>query len=462
MTASQTRTLLDGTRITDHRISVPLDWEAPSGETIGLFAREYLGAEAAKLGEDAVARMPWLLYLQGGPGGKGSRPARLSGWMEEAAKRFRVLMLDQRGTGLSTPLSRRSPLLAGKSPEHQAQVLRRFRADSIVCDAEAFRQALVRAGQDAQTWSVLGQSFGGFCTLTYLSLFPESLDRALITGGLAPMSGHADRVYRHTAVKMRARNVEHFSRFPEDRDRLDAVIAHLRSAEQSSEPVRLADGSPLTVARLQMLGMLLGGNTRVDTLHHLLEEAFVPQDTADGGRPELSDTFLEAVHGQISFAANPMYAVMHESIYGQPAAVAAAEAPATAGGATAWSAQRVLAEFPEFSAEAASPLLTGEMIFQEHLALDPALVPLAEAAEALAAVADWEPLYDVDQLGRNTVPAAAAVYTDDVYVARELSLETAEQVAGLSVWETDEFHHDGLNDDGARILRELLARTEAG
>ena len=460
MTTSPTRTLLDGTRITGHRITVPLDWAEPEGAQIELFAREYLGAEAAKAGHAAVAHMPWLLYLQGGPGGKGTRPARLSGWMEEAATRFRILMLDQRGTGLSTPLSRRSPLLAGASPEHQAQVMRRFRADSIIRDAEAFRQALQRAGHGTESWSVLGQSFGGFCTLTYLSLFPESLERALLTGGLPPLTGHAERVYRHTYPAMRIRNAEHFSRFPEDRERLDAVVAHVRAAAEADGPVQLPDGSPLTTARLQTLGMLLGGNTRADTLHHLLEEAFVPQSAA-AGSPQLSDTFLEAVHSQISFAGNPLYAVMHESIYGQPAAIAAGDAPESEGGATAWSAQRVLTEYPDFSPESASPLLTGEMILPEHVTLDPSIAPLAESAEILAGVEDWEPLYDLTRLAQNTVPAAAAVYSDDVYVARTLSLETAEQVAGLSVWETDEFHHDGLNDDGARILRELLARTEA-
>ncbi|GAB3188709.1 alpha/beta fold hydrolase [Nesterenkonia suensis] len=438
-TSSPARTLLDGTRLVEHRLQVPLDHALPDGEQIEVFAREFVSAEAAERGEERVASMPWLLYLQGGPGGKGVRPPRLPGWMQEAGRRFRILMLDQRGTGLSTPLTRRSLLRRGRGAE-QAAHLRHFRADSIVRDAEAFRRSL-----GLETWSVLGQSFGGFCTLTYLSFSPDSLDRALITGGLAPLTGHADRVYQATYARMAARNREHFSRFPEDRERLDAVIDHLRRADE-----RLPDGSPLTVPRLQMLGMLLGGNTRADSLHFLLEEAFVSPT-----RDELSDTFLHAVHQQISFASAPMYAVMHESIYGQPAELTAGR------GATDWAAARVLDEYPEFSPAAASPLLTGEMILRHHVALDPALAPLAEAADRLAAVDDWEPLYDVAQLGRNTVPAAAAVYTDDVYVARELSWETAAQVQGLRVWETDEFHHDGLHDDGARILRELLHLTDA-
>ncbi|WP_369699568.1 alpha/beta fold hydrolase [Nesterenkonia sp. Act20] len=430
-------TLLDGTRITDHRLSVPLDHRRPTGEQITLYAREFVAAENVKQGAERVDSLPWLLFLQGGPGGKGSRPAKLGGWMAEAGKAFRILMLDQRGTGLSAPLNRQSLRPRGDAAA-QAAHMRHFRADSIVRDAEAFRRSL-----GLSSWSVLGQSFGGFATLSYLSFAPESLDRALITGGLAPLSGHADRVYRATYVKMRSRNREHFARFPQDREILDAVFAHVRT-----HAVHLPDRSPLTPARLQMIGMLLGGNTRADALHYLLEEAFTSAD-----RTELSDTFLSAVGQQLSFAANPMYAVMHESIYGQPAELTEGRP------ATNWSAERVLVEFEDFDPASGSPLLLGEMILREHLQLDPSLQELAAAADELASVDDWEPLYDLAQLRRNRVPTAAALYTDDVYVARELSWETANEVAGITVWETDEFHHDGLSEEGGRVFSELLQRT---
>lgn len=438
------RHLTDGTRITDHRVEVPLDWADPDGEHLSVYAREFVSAETASRSSTYQSGVPYLLFLQGGPGGKGTRPARLSGWMAEAAKDFRIIMLDQRGTGLSAPLHRHS-LAARGDHSQRAAYLRHFRADSIVLDAEALREHL-----GIRSWSVLGQSYGGFCTLTYLSHAPEHLDRAMITGGLAPLTGPAERVYEHTYPLMAARNAEYFSRFPEDRVILDDVVDHLRN-----HPVSLPDGSALTVARLQLLGMLMGGNTRIDTLHYLLEEAF-----ADSAHTVLSDTFLHAVWQQISFAANPMYAVMHESIYGQPAELSGGR------GSTAWAAERVRKQFPAFHPESESPLLLGEMILREHVAMDPVLGAggdnsgLYDTAEALSAIDDWPALYDLDQLARNTVPAAAAVYTDDVYVSRTLSLETAEQVAGLSVYETSAYHHDGISDDGPSILRELLQRTE--
>lgn len=48
------------------------------------------------------------------------------------------------------------------------------RADSIVADAELVRECL-RVGTDPQSsrWSLLGQSFGGFCAVQYLSVAPQ-------------------------------------------------------------------------------------------------------------------------------------------------------------------------------------------------------------------------------------------------------------------------------------------------
>jgi hypothetical protein len=55
--------------ITDHVFTVPLDHSLPAGPTIQVFAREVV--DPARTGE----RLPWLLYLQGGPGGKAPRPS---------------------------------------------------------------------------------------------------------------------------------------------------------------------------------------------------------------------------------------------------------------------------------------------------------------------------------------------------------------------------------------------------
>ncbi|WP_022870840.1 alpha/beta fold hydrolase [Yaniella halotolerans] len=410
----------DGTGIRDHTFTVPLDHAQPDGESLSVFAREFRAAD----GE----HKPWLLYLQGGPGGKGSRPARVSGWLAEALKHYRVLMLDQRGTGLSTPITRQSLAQRG-APGAQAQYLRKFRAPDIVADAEAIRLSL---GSDP--WVTLGQSFGGFCTLTYLSFAPEGLAGSMITGGIPPLDGPADQVYHATYQRMRARNREYFRRFPKDQETLASIYRRVRRGD-----VYLLDGSPLTVGRVQALGMYLGGNTRIDALHYIFEEAFIP------GTSTLSDTFLEAVYQQVSRATNPLYLVMHESIYAQPGAQP-----------TNWAAQRVLADYPDFNPKKSdTPLLTGEMCFDWYTELDPVLQPIARVTEMLATYSNWGPLYDVDQLHKNTVPVAALVYTDDVFVERDLSVVSAEQVANLQVWESDQWHHDGIGEAGAEIFHRL-------
>lgn len=47
------------------------------------------------------------------------------------------------------------------------------RADSIVRDAEIVRAALVPKETLGGRWTILGQSFGGFCCVTYLSVAPQ-------------------------------------------------------------------------------------------------------------------------------------------------------------------------------------------------------------------------------------------------------------------------------------------------
>jgi proline iminopeptidase len=421
-------------RTAEHYFTVPLDHFASgtddATETITVFAREYVSAEHS---EAAAEQLPWLVYLQGGPGGRGNRFMSLGGWSKAAAKDFRILMLDQRGTGLSSPADRHT-LPARGDAAAQARYLELFRADSIVADAELIRRAL-----GSEPWSIYGQSYGGFIALSYLSFAPEGLREVLVTGGLAPLEGTADRVYRETFRRVAARNAEYFGWYPEDRETVDRIARHLRGTEEF-----LPGGERLTVERFQMVGSFLGGNTRVDGLHNLLEDAFV--DTSRGAR--LSDPFLEQLRSHVSRASNPLYALMHESIYAQ-------------GAATDWAAWRVLRDFPEFSPDAPHILLTGEMIYPWYFEQDTALAPLKDVAELLAAKRDWKPLYDPAQLAANTVPAAAAIYTDDIYVERGLSLETAAAVRGLQTWETADFHHDGIADDGEAIFGRLLGMVRS-
>ncbi|SES18620.1 alpha/beta fold hydrolase [Actinokineospora terrae] len=408
----------------DRTFTVPLDHANPSGPTIELYAREVTRGRTD---------LPYLLYLNGGPGFPSPRPLGGEGWITRALAEYRLLLLDQRGTGRSTPVTRHSLAWQG-TPRQQVDYLKHFRADSIVKDAETIRQALA-----VDQWSVLGQSFGGYCAVTYLSFAPEALAEVLITGGLPPLESTADEIY-HTLYKtVVGKNIAHYKRYPEDVERASTVARFLKD-----NTVLLPTGRTLTVEAFQGLGNLLGASTGSSRLHYLLEAPF------DGDH--LADAFLTDVERELSWASTaPLYFLLHEASY------------ARGHGATQWSAQRVRQEFPEFGND--DPLLfTGEMVYPALFDSDPALQPFRDTAHLIAAEDAWPQLYDIDRLKANTVPVAAAVYNDDMYVARELSLDTARTIAGTRSWLTAEYEHDGLRVSDGAVLDRLITmlRREEG
>jgi pimeloyl-ACP methyl ester carboxylesterase len=405
-----------GLVLTEHEIEVPLDQDAPGDEQITIFAREVADPD----GRDR----PYLVFLQGGPGFEAPRPSRhpsAPGWLDRALTEFRVLMLDQRGTGRSTPVG--PAVIAGRTPAEVAEYLTHFRADSIVRDAEHFRGALA-----VERWSILGQSFGGFCAMTYLSLAPEGLREALFTGGVPPVGPTVDDIYRATFARMLERNRRHYERYPGDRDIVRGLIERL-----GTDPVVLPSGDRLTARRLRQLGHMLGMSVGSEMLHYILE--------LDPDSP----AFAHDVEAALEFARNPLYAIVHEACYAD-------------GGATRWSADRVM---PDAFRDDPT-LLTGEHVFPWMFEDYGALAPLREAADILADH-DWPRLYDAERLAANEVPAAAAIYAEDPYVERAFSEETAELTRGLRPWVTNEYDHNGLRADGDRILSRLidLARGRA-
>lgn len=419
-----------GLVLTDRHFTVPLDHTEPAGEQLELYGREVVAA--GRCGAD----LPWLVYLEGGPGFGARRFAGKQAWLARAVQEYRVLLLDQRGTGRSTPQNRQNLPLRG-GPEEQAAHLARFRADSIVRDCEAVRRTLTGGAP----WTVLGQSFGGFCAMHYLSTAPEGLRTVIITGGLPALDAHADDVYRAAYPRIQRKVEAHYARYPQDVPRARRIVEHL-----TERKTVLPGGYTLTPEAFQSLGILLGGGDGSHQLHYLLEDAFV----RTGAGHELSDAFQEAVLGTLSFAGHPLYAALHEAIYAQ------------GGKPTDWAAERVRADFPQFDAAAPlngdGPLLfTGESIHPWHFDVDPALRPLRETAQLLAARTDWTPLYDPARLAANEVPVAAAVYHADMYVDAEHSLRTADTVRGLRTWVTDEYEHDGVRASGTRVLDRLLA-----
>lgn len=397
-----------GLVLVEHEFSVPLDHARPEVDHITVFGREIADP-------DGLDR-PFLVFLQGGPGHEAPRPTRLPTspvWLDRALLDYRVLMLDQRGTGRSSPVG----VLPGLSPQAQADHLVHFRADSIVADCE-----VVRVDLGVDRWSVLGQSFGGFCALAYLSRSTDSLREVFFTGGVPPVGRHIDEVYAATYATMRERNRRYYATYPGDRARVEGLLERCDAGE-----VVLPGGDAVSARRLRQIGNGLGMSDGAARLHYLVE--------LDPSSPAFGHDLAAAMPFQ---GRNPLYAVIHEACYAD-------------GHATRWSAQRTMPD--DFGED--RTLFTGEHVHPWTFEDDSELAPLAAAAEILAAH-EWPRLYDADVLGEVDVPCAAAVYAEDAYVDRVFSEETARLVPTMRTWVTNELEHNGLRVDGERVLDRLV------
>jgi len=394
-----------GAILIEREHTLPLDHAHPEGPQITVFTREV----GAPDGQDR----PYLVFLQGGPGFEAARPTiPPSGWMKRALEDYRVLLLDQRGTGRSTPVGAQIP---GPSAEAQASYLTLFRADSIVRDAEWIRESM-----GVERWSLLGQSFGGFTSMTYLSIAPGGLREAFLTGGLSPIGRPVDDIYGATYRRLIDKNRRYFDRYPGDRGRTRDILRRLEDEE-----MRLPAGDRLTARRFRQLGLWLGDSAGFELLHHVIELPFG------------SSAFLHDAEAGVRFSRNPIYATLHESSYAD-------------GVATHWSAQRLLPDEVEQES-----YFTAEHVFPWMWEDYAGLRPHRAAAEILADHA-WPALYDAEQLRHNDVPVAGTIYVNDLFVERDFAEETAAMIRGLKTWETDEYEHNGLRADGERVLGRLI------
>ncbi|KAG0224932.1 hypothetical protein BGW41_004868 [Actinomortierella wolfii] len=427
-----------GLKAMDYYFDVPLKHNDKScSKTITVFARRVVAVEK----QANAQQMPWLLFLQGGPGFQA--PAYNTGWVKSAAKSFNVLLLDQRGTGLSTPLTVQT-LSHCKTPQEQADHFMQFRADSIVRDCELIREALL-VNTPEKKWHLLGQSYGGFCITTYLSFFPDSIAAAYYTGGIPPIVDPLDKVYRATFKQAIMHTERYYQKFPADKKRIRDIMRHL-----ATNTVKLPNGGVLTPRKFQQMGMSFGLSGGMDRLHALCLKAFVTIN----GRQELSSSFLsEMMASQENIP--PIYAALHEAIY--------CDGP---GQVSNWTASRLLREELastfEYSVQAfdadedKAVYFTGEHMFDFMFDDYVTLEPLKECADILAKCDVWPKLYDLEQLRKNTVPVAACVYYDDMYVDRECSENTARNIKGMQLWITNEYMHSGIRDAGEAMLNKLI------
>ena len=159
-------------------LTVPLDH---AGRVPGTIAIKYA------VQRRVPATRPVLVALSGGPGQSSVSAAEsfaLS--LEPALKRYRLVVLDQRGTGasgaLSCPVIQREDGLAPVVPQELADCAaligaRRAFYSTVdsVGDLEALRQAL---GVDRI--ALMGVSYGTFVAQQYARLFPQHTDRLIL------------------------------------------------------------------------------------------------------------------------------------------------------------------------------------------------------------------------------------------------------------------------------------------
>jgi len=408
-----------------HTLQVPWDpFDAPDGETFELFAREIVAPDK----HDA----PAIVYLQGGPGSPAPRPVNATGVIGEMLKEFRVILLDQRGTGNSHRIDSANPA--------DSKRLTLLRQEYIVEDAEALRKHL-----NIDKWSLFGQSFGGFCITSYLSRYPESVAHAYLTGGLPTLDTTVDDLYRTTYAKLQVRHDRFYREYPWAEDKIREICAHLDESDET-----LPTGERLSSRRFRTIGINLGRGVGFHSLAYLLETPF----HTSGGEKRLRTDFLNNVGAQVSFVGNPLYAAIHESIYG---GVGGQEA-------TNWSAHRMREEITGFE-EGLDPrtaekfYLTGEHIYPWQFDEDPALFPAKDATESAAAHAWTSSPYDAAMLADAPI-SAAEVYLDDIFVPFEQSLKTAHAYGDLRFEVTNMFQHDGIGHDGAGIFARLRGLVE--
>jgi len=498
--------------VTEHMISVPLDREKPRSARIDLYftvvekvtndndvwlqelqsnnnltpsqrAKDYI----AKSGFTSADKM--ALYLQGGPGFGSPTPmvslgfSKGASWAASAmdAGYSHIVLMDQRGTGRSTPITKQT--LEEKFPDlflldrtnggdnndsdtkanvdravdETTEYMSQFRADNIVLDAEAIKEALMVPPEEPvvdddphNPWGLtVGQSFGGFCIMTYLSKIARPPKICILTGGIAPMLTPCFDAYTSLWRRCHERNLRYYEMYPGDIRRVKQIVQHLLNAP----PVPLPSGGTLTARRFLQLGIALGGSpSAFATFHAMLSTA----TTTGDGTIVFTRAFLKYMDSAQSFDDHPIYFWLHESIYG--------DGP-NMNSPTNWAAHRAYESLVEkdvgFDYRHTSALLEDDsqptLFFGEHVFpympedfAELSGVGLSAVAENLAAKTNWGHLYDADHmrqvLSNGTCKAAAAVYHDDMYVDFDACMKVTARGGPLEkckVWVTNDYQHSG-------------------
>ncbi|KAI5965263.1 uncharacterized protein KGF55_001483 [Candida pseudojiufengensis] len=382
-----------------------------------------------------------ILYLQGGPGFGCSIPTEYSGMTKILLDEgYQIVWMDQRGTGLSEAFEYSTfENYEISSIGEQFNHLLKYRADYIVQDAERIRQYLIGDNK----WTLLGQSFGGFCCFSYLSKFSNSIKQVLVTGGIPPIGFSVDEVYTQTYKRTKERNLHYYEKYPIDVKRVVEICSYLKENK-----VLTPNGGNLTVERFQQLGLNFGGFGGTDKIHSIVTKFYL--EVKQKAKPSYAT--LSLIQESLSFDTNVLYALLQEAIYCEN------------GMSSQWSADRLrYAKGNEkFIYNKEQIFFTGEMVYKSMFDDYSELRKFKELAYELHEYKNWTNLYDIKKLKSITfgeIPIVAATYYSDQYVDFSLTQQVKEKYiapGNLRQFITNELFHGGLRTDPDKVLGSLF------
>lgn len=155
-----------------------------------------------------------IVFLHGGPGGGLSPKYRQ--WFDP--KHYRVVLLDQRGAGLSTPYAD----------------LEENTTWDLVSDLEKLRQHL-----NIQQWIVFGGSWGSTLALAYAEKHPKSVKGLILRGIFLCRKKEIDWFYQDGASKIFPDFWDHYLEVIPNEERRDLVSAYHKRLTSSNQEVKM-------------------------------------------------------------------------------------------------------------------------------------------------------------------------------------------------------------------------------
>lgn len=252
-------------------MSVPENWANPEGKTIQLRVAKIAARKSSEAVQDPI------LFLAGGPGQAALEAYPLLAAAFESINETRdVVLIDQRGTGESTPLdceidSSWDLLESEADVDWEGYVRgclegitadpRHFTTVDAVADFEHVRKAL-----GYEQYNLVGVSYGTRAALTYVSRHPDSI-RSVVIDGVVPSQeplGYAHAINLENALATTFRrcsdNPACNRQFPDLANKLKVLLERLA---YSSEVIQLRHPTTGEVMSLEVSDQILGVAIRI-------------------------------------------------------------------------------------------------------------------------------------------------------------------------------------------------------